>query len=262
MELPLTGRVALVTGVSRHRGIGFAVARRLAAMGADLFVTHHRAHDEEQPWGADDVTAVIAQLREQSPGAVADTPADLAEPTAPAQVVAQAVDAFGHLDIAVCNQARSGGDGTLLDLDAAMLDAHWQVDARAALLLTQQFARQHDGRAGGRVIWMTSGQQRGPMPGVVAYAAAKAALAGVLVTVADELVQRNILLNAVNPGPVNTGYLDPEHTGDRGPQLLAMFPQGRFGEPDDPARLIGWLVSDEGRWVVGQVIDSEGGFRR
>jgi 3-oxoacyl-[acyl-carrier protein] reductase len=146
-----------------------------------------------------------------------------------------------------------------------MLDGHWQVNARSTLLLTKHFAEQHDGRAGGRVVWMSSGQQLGAMRGEVAYGASKAALAGILPTVADELVERGILLNAVNPGPVNTGYLDAE-TADRAQEtlekVLASFPLGRFGEPDDPARLVAWLVTDEARWIVGQVINSEGGFRR
>ncbi len=65
------------------------------------------------------------------------------------------------------------------------------------------------------------------------------------------------MLNTINPGPVNTGYLD-----DAPPELLESFPQRRFGEPDDPARLIAWLVSDDGEWMSGQVLSSEGGFRR
>lgn len=102
------------------------------------------------------------------------------------------------------------------------------------------------------------------MPGEVAYAAAKGALAGVTATVADELVDRGIVLNSVNPGPVNTGFLDSGQGIDDATldSLRQRFPSGRFGTPDDPARLIGWLVSDEAEWIVGQVIDSEGGFRR
>ena len=263
--LPLAGRTAVVTGVSRRRGIGYAVARRLAEMGAGLMVHHHQAHDRDQPWGADDLLEVTHGLRDAlSPGArLGDVAADLAEPTAAGEVIEAALDAFSHVDILVCNHARSGGDGPLGEVDAAMLDGHWQVNARSTLLLTQAFAAQHDGRPGGRVIWMTSGQHLGAMR-EVAYAASKGALVGALRSVADELVDRGILLNAVNPGPVNTGYLDEETTdrAERLDQLRAAFPLGRFGEPDDPARLVAWLVSDEGRWVVGQVIDSEGGFRR
>jgi 3-oxoacyl-[acyl-carrier protein] reductase len=267
MDLTLAGRTALVTGVSRRQGIGYAVARRLAGLGANLVVQHHRAHDADQPWGADDLDEVRAGLRAALVGdaGLVDLAADLADPEAPARLVADAVEAFGHLDVLVCNHARSGGDSELADTTAALLDGHWQVNARSTLLLTQAFAARHDGRDGGRVVWMTSGQQLGPMRGEVAYAASKAALAGVLPTVADELVERGIVLNAVNPGPVNTGYLDLE-TADRGPEVLekvlASFPQGRFGEPDDPARLIAWLVTDDARWVVGQVLNTEGGFRR
>jgi 3-oxoacyl-[acyl-carrier protein] reductase len=267
MGLPLQGRVALVTGVSRRQGIGYAIACRLVGMGASLFVQHFQPHDREQPWGPDDISSVLEGVRDRLVEGVGlgDVPADLADEEAAEDLVRRARDRFGHLDILVCNHARSGGDGDLAVLDAAMLDGHWRVNARSTLLLTRDFAKQHDGRPGGRVVWMTSGQQAGPMRGEVAYAASKAALAGLTATVADELVERGILLNTVNPGPVNTGYLAPETT-DRDEELvrkvLESFPLGRVGEPDDPARLIAWLVSDEARWMVGQVLTTEGGFRR
>lgn len=262
----LHGRVALITGVSRRCGIGFAVAARLAGMGASLVIHHHRPHDQAQPWGADDIDALREELRAMlSPGATLhDIPMDLAPASAGSELIAQAVDLVGHLDILVCNQAVSGSDGPLAEQTPQMLDLHWAVNARATLLMTRAFTAQHDGREGGRVLWMTSGQQQGPMSEEIAYATSKAALAGITPSVAADLVQRGILLNTVNPGPVNTGYLDAETT-DR-PETLdkirAAFPLGRTGEPDDPARLIAWLVSDEGRWMVGQVLNSEGGFRR
>lgn len=265
-SLALQGRSALVTGVSRRAGIGFAVAARLAEAGANIFVQHWRPHDTDQPWGADDLSRVIDELSARLvPGAVlAELSVDLARPEAPAELIDQARAEIGHLDILICNHARSGGDGPLDQQNAEMLDAHWAVNTRSTLLATRAFAAQHDGRPGGRVIWMTSGQLLAPMVDEVAYAASKAALAGVTMTVAADLVRRAIVLNTVNPGPVNTGYLD-EATTDR-PQVLAQlrqaFPLGRVGVPDDPARLIAWLVSDEGEWIVGQVINSEGGFDR
>ncbi len=267
MEPSLMGRVAVVTGVSRRQGIGYAVARRLAAMGSSVFVHHFQPHDTEQPWGADDVAALMEDIGSclLDGASIAEASADLAVASSSERVIDAAVRAFGHLDILVCNHARSGGDGELGELDASMLDAHWQVNARSTLLLTRHFAAQHDGRSGGRVIWMTSGQQLGPLRGEVAYAASKAALAGVTQTVADELVDRGILLNTVNPGPVNTGYLDvaTSHLDEAVVQkVLASFPMRRFGEPDDPARLIAWLASDEAGWMVGQVLNTEGGFRR
>jgi 3-oxoacyl-[acyl-carrier protein] reductase len=266
VTLPLHGRTAVVTGVGRSQGIGFAIAARLAAMGASLWCQHWSPHDADQPWGAQDPDMVMDQLSEHltEDAWLAHGSLDLAAPDAADRLVADAGAALGHLDILVCNHARSGSDGTLAQQTAQTLDGHWQVNTRSTLLATRAFAEQHDGREGGRVVWLTSGQQLGPMRDEVAYAASKAALAGVTTSVADDLVDRGILLNTVNPGPVNTGYLDPETTDrpDRLDDIRSHFPQGRFGEPDDPARLVAWLVSDEGRWVVGQVLNTEGGFRR
>ncbi|MGI5218709.1 SDR family oxidoreductase [Nocardia sp. CA-290969] len=264
----LSGRVALVTGVSRRGGIGYAVARRLAARGAHLFLTHWVPHDDTQPWGADDLEAVRAGL--SAAPRLADLSIDFADPAAGQQAVDTAVAEYGHVDILVANHARSGGDGTLFEIDAATLDGHWAVDARSVLLLTQAFAKQYRPERDeitdrGRVIWLTSGQHLGPMRGEIAYGAAKSVLAGMTATVAAELIERGIVLNTVNPGPVDTGFLDPRSTDldqDFVDAVHAAFPRGRAGTPDDPARLIEWLVSDDGRWVVGQVIDSEGGFRR
>ncbi len=263
----LTGRTVVVTGVSRRRGIGYAVASRLAGMGASLFLHHYAPHDAEQSWGADSIDDVVGGLRSQlNDGAsLAHASIDLARHDGAERLISAAGSALGHLDGLVCNHARSGGDGRLGEISGDDLDAHWQVNARSTILATKHFADQHDGREGGRVIWMTSGQGAGPMSNEIAYAASKAALAGLTASVADDLVDRGILLNTVNPGPVNTGYLD-EVTTEFTPEVLrsalAHCPSGRFGEPDDPARLIAWLFSDEGRWMVGQVLSTEGGFRR
>ena len=261
--LPLRGRIAMVTGVSRRAGIGYAIARRLAALGASLFLHHYAPHDRDQPWGDDPggAEAVLAGVRSAlaaDEASVRHLELDLALPEAPAQLIDAATEALGHLDILVCNHARSGGDGPLGALDAKMLDTHWAVHTRATILLTQAFAARHDGRPGGRVIFMTSGQDLGPMTGEVAYAASKGALASITTTLADQLADQQITLNTVNPGPVDTGYPSPEAYE----AVRRQFPQHRWGVPDDPARLIAWLVTDEASWVTGQVINSEGGFRR
>ncbi|WP_239406202.1 SDR family oxidoreductase [Frankia sp. Cj3] len=262
-SLPLRDRVALVTGVSRCAGIGYAIARRLAALGASLFLHHYTPHDHAQPWGADPIgiPAVIAGVTSAlaADGArVHDTELDLAEAAAPGQLINAATDEFGHLDILICNHARSGGDGPLGTLDAAMLDAHWAVNTRSVILLAQAFAAQHDGRPGGRIIFMTSGQDLGPMTSEIAYATSKGALASITRTLADYLADRPITLNTVNPGPVDTGYTTPaDHDTVR-----RHFPQERWGTPDDPARLIAWLATDEAAWITGQIINTEGGFRR
>src|SRR4051794_31261721 len=248
------GRVALITGVSRRAGIGFAIARRLLDAGARVFVSHHVGHDVERPWGADSIDAVLAELG----GAVGHLGGDLTAPGAPEALMAAAVDAFGHVDVLVCNHASSDPDAGLGGLTAGMLDRHHAVNTRSSLLLTQAFAAQHDGRPGGRVVLMTSGQNLGPMRPQIAYAASKGALAAITATLSDTLVERGITVNCVNPGPVDTGWADPALFA----ALADRFPLGRWGEPDDAARLIAWLVSDEGRWMTGQVLNSEGGFRR
>jgi 3-oxoacyl-[acyl-carrier protein] reductase len=285
-SFPLRGKTALVTGVSRRRGIGYAVATRLAELGADIVIHHFVPHDAEQPWGADDLDQVRDGIRASlRPGAAfGDLSLDLSHEDAPGRLIAAAKDLTGRLDILVCNQARSGRDGSIFDMTPDRLDGHWAVNARATILLTSHFAKAFTGldagpaarpgdraratrpvdeHATGRVFWMTSGQQQGPMPGEVAYAASKAALAGLTATVASELLPHGIILNTINPGPVNTGYLDVETT-DRDADAIesarAAMPFGRFGHPTDPARLIGWLATDEGRWIVGQVLTSDGGF--
>ncbi|MGW4728277.1 SDR family oxidoreductase [Streptomyces shenzhenensis] len=261
--LPLRGRVAVVTGVSRRKGIGYATARRLASLGASLFLHHYTPHDREQPWGADPdgpeaVVGAVAEALADQEASIHHLGGDLALPDAPERLISAAKDAFGHVDILVCNHARSGGDGPLGTLDAAMLDAHWTANTRSVLLLTQAFTAQHDGRPGGRVIFMTSGQGLGPMRDEIAYATAKGALSAITPTLADHLADQAITLNTVNPGPVDTGYATPGlHETVR-----RRFPAQRWGEPDDPARLIAWLATDEASWITGQIINTEGGFRR
>ncbi len=283
-HLPLAGHTALVTGVSRRRGIGFAIAQRLLRDGASVFFQHFRPNDVAQPWGGDDLDTVFAELDAcRSDGAVlGHGHADLRDADAPATLVRRAAELTGSLDILVCNHAKSGDDGAILDMTPERLSAMWETNTRSTLLLTREFAALHgttgDGPARpgdratdrepfaapvGRVFWMTSGQGDGAMRGEVAYAASKAALSGVTATVAAELLDRGIILNTINPGPVNTGYLDPDGT-DRDLSEIEAWrrrtPFGRFGEPADPARLISWLASDEGAWVVGQVIKSDGGL--
>jgi len=171
-------------------------------------------------------------------------------------VVAAAAEALGPLDVLVVNHARSG-HGRLAELTAAELDAFLHENVRASLLLVREFAARHDdARDGGRVVLMTSGQHLGPMAREVAYAVSKGALQQATLTLADELADRGITVNTVNPGPTDTGW----GLADEDP--VRTMPLGRWGEPVDAARLIVWLCSDDARWITGQTIDSEGGFRR
>jgi 3-oxoacyl-[acyl-carrier protein] reductase len=260
-EKPLRGRTALVTGVSRRSGIGFAVARRLGELGADLYLQGWREHDAGQPWGEDPVGSgeMVRALQEETGVRVEYSEVDLGSPEAPATRRSGARQAYGHLDVLVANHARSssGGSGSLGSLTAREIDAHLAVNVRATMLLVQAFALGHDGRPGGRVVLFTSGQHLGPMPGELDYATSKGAVHQMTLPFAADLIRRGITLNTVNPGPVDTGYLTQEEREE----IAAQRPHWRWGEPGDAARLVGWLCTDEAAWVVGQVIDSEGGFR-
>jgi 3-oxoacyl-[acyl-carrier protein] reductase len=248
---------AIVTGVSRRVGIAAAVARRLAAVGHNLLLTGHPGYDAEQPYGGDPdgVPALLAELAETG-GAVAYLPADLGDPAAPARVVAAARDRYGPVDTLVAAHAYSTRTA-LGALDAAEIDRHLVVNVRATMLLVDAYAAAFDGD-GGRVVLFSSGQRLGPMPDELAYGASKAGVELLTRTFAAALAARGITVNCVNPGPTDTGWADPELYE----RVRARFPTGRWGTPDDAARLVEWLCSAAARWVTGQVVDSEGGFDR
>ena len=249
---PLAGRGALVTGVSRRAGIGHAVARRLRLLGADVFVQGFAPHDAAQPWGADD-DGVAALAGELGAGHVE---CDFADPAAPAACMEAAAGALGHVDVLIANHAMSC-DQDLAALDAAAIDATLAVNVRATLLLVQAYARLHDdARPGGRVVLFTSGQHLEPMTRELPYAASKGALHGITASLAAELAPRRVLVNALNPGPTDTGWATPELLEHE----LGRLPLGRWGEPEDAARIVGWLATDEAAWVTGQVLTSDGGF--
>ena len=192
----------------------------------------------------DDLDAVRAELGDPPHHA-----ADLADPDAPARVMAAAVDHFGRVDVLVANHARSAL-GTLDAVTAESLDAAWAVNARAAVLLVQAYAAQPTPPRDGRVVLFTSGQHRGPMPGELPYAISKAAVYGMTASLAEAVRDRGITVNAVAPGPIDTGWA--------GPELLAT---GAFGRPEDVAGLVAFLAGPDSAWVNGQVLDADGGAR-
>jgi 3-oxoacyl-[acyl-carrier protein] reductase len=254
----LAGRTAVVTGVSRRAGIGFAIARRLGALGAGLYLQAWAPHDAEQPWGADPdgVEGLAAALREELPDVpIAYGSHDFADPAAPGDCLAAAQSALGPVDVLVANHARSS-EQRLTALTAPEIDLALAVNVRATLLLVQAFAAAHDDeRPGGRVVLMTSGQHRGAMPGELPYIAGKGALHQLTPSLAAELAPRAITVNTVDPGATDTGYATPGVYA----AALAQMPMGRWGEPDDAARLIAFLATDDARWITGQVIGSTGG---
>jgi 3-oxoacyl-[acyl-carrier protein] reductase len=252
-------RVVVVTGVSRRAGIGFAIARQLLKDGAKVLLHSFSPHDAGQPWGADPggMDTLIAELGGES-DRLQHIGADLGDPAAPQQVIGRAIEVFGAVDAVVVNHAHSSSQ-SLETATTEELDRAWNVNARAAVLLAQAFTAGHDDqRAHGRIVLFTSGQHLGPMPGELPYVISKGAVHQVTRTLADELADRGITVNAINPGPVDTGWPSAELRE----RLLPAFPAGRWGDPDDIATIISWIISPGSAWMTGQVIDAEGGFRR
>jgi 3-oxoacyl-[acyl-carrier protein] reductase len=251
----LTGRVALVTGVSRRQGIGFAIAQRLATMGADVFIHSFVPYDIDRSWGADPdgIESLIDTLRSHGTR-IAHAEGNFLDPAIPAQIINAAMQTFGHIDILVANHTYSTM-GNLEELTAADIDTHFQVNVRGTLLLAQAFAAQHNSSSGGRIVLLTSGQHLNPMPGELAYVASKGALHQLTLSLSAHLMPREITVNTVNPGATDTGWA----SGDLYESIRVANPQGRWGQPEDAARLIGWLTTDDARWITGQVLNSNGG---
>ncbi|WP_419877204.1 SDR family oxidoreductase [Brevibacillus centrosporus] len=247
----LKGNVAVITGVSHKKGIGAAIARAFAKEGADVFFAHWQA---EKEW-PDSFRAEIEGYGVRCGG----MSIDLADPEAPRQLLDKAALAIGAPTILVNNAAYSTREGFEL-LDAATMDAHYAVNVRATCLLSVEFARRikQDHRETGRIINLTSGQGQGPMLGELAYVASKGAISAFTLTLSAEVAPLGITVNAINPGPTDTGWMSPALEEELVPKFLL----GRMGQPEDAARLAVFLASEEAQWITGQVINSEGAFLR
>jgi 3-oxoacyl-[acyl-carrier protein] reductase len=251
---PAWARAALVTGATRSRGIAAAVARALAGDGWDVATTGWRPYDATEPWGSEprEAERLVDELRGLGVRA-AFHEEDLGEPAAAVRIVAAAEAAVGPLSALVCVHTHSGLGG-LLETTPADFDRHLAVNARGTMLLMAEFVRRFRGEVGtGRIVSFTSAP---PLVGEVAYAASKGALEWLTLAVASELAGRGITVNAIDPGPTDTGWLDaPLHA-----TIRAASPLGRLGRPEDAAALTAFLCSAAGGWVTGQILHSDGGF--
>ncbi|MFB6609054.1 SDR family oxidoreductase [Agromyces sp. NPDC056379] len=248
----MTRPVALLTGAGRSNGIAWAIATTLAADGWDVAFSHFGDYDRRMPLGGDpdrDPAALAAELRALGARAIA-LDADLADPSVQGRLVAEASAELGPISALVLSHAESVDSG-ILDTTIESFDRHFTVNTRASWLLLQAFAAQVPA-AGGRVVALTSDHVVGNVP----YGASKGALDRIVIAAARELAPLGITANLVNPGPVDTGWMDDETRA----ALTAAQPSGRLGTPDDAARLVRFLVSDDARWVTGQLIMSDGGI--
>nr|MDQ3377819.1 SDR family oxidoreductase [Actinomycetota bacterium] len=182
---------------------------------------------------------------------------DLSLAESPKELLDAAEARLGIPLILVNAAAHSTHDG-YESLDAETIDAHYAVNVRAMALLSVLFARRYPGGPGGRIVNFSSGQSLGPMEEELAYGMTKGAIEAFTRSLAAGVGHKGITVNAVNPGPTDTGWM----TEELGLELLPKFPAGRIGQPEDAARLVAFLAGDEAAWITGQTIHSEGGFVR
>lgn len=252
-----TRPVAIVTGASRRAGIGAAICMELAGAGMDVFFTHWTPYDATMEWGAEEDTPDALKARLISLGVRCEhMSVNLAEVSAPKLILGAVEERLGKASVLVNNAVHDTTDAPFDQLDAATLDAYYAVNMRGTMLLSVEFARRFSGVTGGRIVNLTSGQGRGPMRGKLAYVATKGAIEAFTVTLAAEVAPLGITVNAIDPGPTDTGWM----TDEIKEFLLPRFPMGRIGLPEDAARLIAFLASEQARWVTGQIIRSTGGF--
>jgi 3-oxoacyl-[acyl-carrier protein] reductase len=243
----LAGKVAVITGVTRRAGLGAAIARELVEAGAFVFITHFREYDKRQAWGVtpDEPESILAALGDQCAG----IDLDLSGPSAAVDLFNHAGSRFGQVDILV-NNAAHWEPGGIRHVSAEQLDRHYAVNLRAAVLLCSEFVRHRRAGIGGRIVNVTSGQGQGPMPGELAYAVTKAGLDALTLSLAADLAPAGVTVNAIDPGPIDTGWMTP----DLRTSLTAASPAGTLARPEDLAAVVRLLCTEAAARITGRII--------
>ena len=241
-----TSKVALVTGASG--GIGRVVAKRLASDG--LAVAVHYAGNPAK------AEAVVAEIKSAGGKAIA-VQADVAKPADVEGLFKQTLDAFGTIDVVV----HSAGIMPLLPIaggDVETFDKVISTNLRGAFVVLAQ-AAQHVS-SGGRIIAFSSSVIAKAFPTYGPYIASKAGVEGLVRVLANELRGRNITVNAVAPGQVETELFLKGKSDARIDELKKMNPLERLGQPEDMANLVSFLAGPDGGWINAQVLRANGGF--
>ena len=245
--IDLTGKAALVTGGSR--GIGKAIGLRLARQGADVAFTY-RGNAEAAKATADEIESIGTKaLAIQG---------DVKDPESAEAVVKGALEAFGKVDILV-NNAGITRDELIMRMSEDAWREVLETNLFGAFWMTKAVTRPMLKARAGRIVNITSVSGQAGQMGQANYSSAKAGLIGLTKATARELASRGITVNAVAPGFVLTELTQslPEALQN---ELIARTPLGRFGTVEEVADAVAFLVSDEARYITGQVLAVDGGL--
>ena len=259
----MKNRIALVTGVTRLKGIGRAICVELAKQGIDVFFTYWRTYDRSMLWGVEDDEPERIQKEILGLGVrCASLEIDLINEHNYELLFDTVQKALGSPSILI-NNATYSTITEIENISSQELDKHYGVNLKAPIFLTRKFVEQFGNEKHGRVINITSGQSLSAMSSEIAYAVTKGAIETFTRTMQHVLAFKNITINAVNPGLTDSGWLDSGWLDKKQIEIFCKrFPKGRLGLPSDAAKLVGFLVHENAGWITGQVIHSEGGFIR
>ena len=271
----LMGKIAMVTGCSGEHGIGRAIARRLAADGADLVLTSSgvRLAINKPTGGWGGLEAVAQEVRNAGQRAL-PLPLDIRSAAQIGEAIDRTLKEFGHLDILVNNAAAPAGADRVpvTELSEEAWDIVLNVNLKGTFLCCKAAANAMlSQRIQGRIINIGSDNSKIGQPRLAAYCASKFGLVGFTQALAMELAPAGITVNTVCPGPVDTERVDhlgrrPDGTYDetqrqaRIAQLSSATPLGRLATPKDVADLTAFLASDEAAYITGQAINLVGGL--
>ncbi len=274
----LEGKRALVTGAGRHRGIGRAIALRLAEEGAAVAVAGYRRDpatfpDHEREIGWQGAASVAAEI-EASGGRAIAVEGDVSDPDDVAAMVDRVGAALGGIDVLVNNAAlpSEAGVAPILDMDEALWFRTVDVNLNGLYLVTRDVGRlMREQRSGGAIINISSLAGRMGLPAYGAYTATKWAMIGMTQQLALELAGDRIRVNCVCPGSTDTDMMDgtfrrsAEQAGREfdvwKQRTAASIPWGRQGLPEEQAATVAFLASDDAGYITGQTINVDGGLR-
>jgi 3-oxoacyl-[acyl-carrier protein] reductase len=250
MDIDLHDRVAVVTGAGT--GLGAAIARMMAASGANLML-HYRSH-------ADSVESIADECRSLGRDVEVRQADFAADPGGAAVVVDAAAEHFGGVDILINNAAVTTVSEPLLTFDRARFEQILDVNVLAPFLATQAAAKHMAAVGYGRIINIGSVHARQAVPGYSAYAASKGAITALTASTAIDLGAHGITANCVAPGTIVVErYADIEWTED---WMVSRTPVGRMGHPNDVASMVCYLATEEAGFISGETIHVDGGMTR